>query len=86
MVAIFLNQWNCKVAFSLLLNIYIWQVLPNVSGLIGLFLFVGDVIASRTSSTTSLIPHDLAYISLSIRSPPLSLKHFVSLEPFSDSL
>ena len=27
-----------------------------ISGLIGLFLFVGDVIASRTNSTTSLIP------------------------------
>ena len=48
---------------SLLLNI---EVLPNIlspDGLITLFLFVGDVIATRTNSTTSLIPHDLIYLS-----------------------
>ena len=61
MVATFLNRQCCKVAFFLMLK-YRSVAKHFISGLIRLFLFVRDVIASHTNSTTSLIPHDLAYI------------------------
>ena len=55
-----------------------------ISGLIELFLLVGDVIASHTNSTSSFIPSRFS-LSLDQFTIPLSPQYFVS-QPFPDSL